>query len=149
MGANGHLEIDLAIDRTGNVAPEHAAVYAAFGGWIESCYYKTPLGSGFLAAGEETVTIPLQDPSGLGVDRVVLQEDITGGQFLISYTVEVQVGGAWGAFSQGVTVGSKRIDVAKAAVPGATAIRLTVTEAFSPGHVGVSVIALSGEGCAT
>lgn len=38
VGANGKLELDFAIDRTGNVHPTHAAAYAAFGGWIRSCY---------------------------------------------------------------------------------------------------------------
>jgi hypothetical protein len=116
---------------------------------MDACYYKTPLGSGFLPAGMDSITVPLsQDPS-QGVDRVVLQEDITGGQYLVSYTVEVLVGGAWTPFSQGVTVGSKRIDIVKAAAAGATALRFTVTEAFAPGHVGVTITALSGTGCAT
>lgn len=33
VGANGHLEIDFAIDRTGGVAPKHALAYKQFGAW--------------------------------------------------------------------------------------------------------------------
>ena len=147
VGANAHLEIDFAVDRTGNMAPEHAALYSAFGGWIDACYRKQPLGRGFLAPGEASTTLAIAWGE---VDRVVLQEDQTGGQYVISYTVEAAVGGVWQPFSSGVTVGSKRIDVPKGgAVAGATALRLTVTEAFAPGHAGVQIEALSGEGCAT
>ena len=37
VGMNGHLEIDFAIARTGEVDPVHATAYAAFGAWIRSC----------------------------------------------------------------------------------------------------------------
>ena len=148
MGANGHLEIDFAIDRTGNVAPAHATLYAAFGGWIAACYGKAPLAAGALAAGGYSVTLPL--PAGAAPDRVVLQEDIAGGQYLVSYVVEALVGGAWQGFSRGVTIGSKRIDVlAGGALAGATAVRLNVTEAYAPGHAGVTLAVLGGAGCAT
>ena len=147
VGANGHLEIDFAIDRTGNVAPAHAALYSAFGGWIRSCYGKAPLAAGALAAGAYSLTLPL--PAGAAPDRVVLQETLTGGQFLVAYAIEAQVGGAWQPFSKGVTVGSKRIDVLGAAVAGATALRLNVTEAYAPGHAGVTLAVLDGAGCAT
>jgi hypothetical protein len=89
-------------------------------------------------------------PAGAAVDRIVLQEDQTGGQFVVTYTAEVQAaaGGPWAPFSGGTTIGSKRIDVAPAPV-AAVALRFTVTAAFSPGHAGVKVDVLSGDGCAT
>ena len=148
VGANGHLEIDFAIDRTGNVAPDHAAAYAAFGAWIGACYKKAPLASATLAAGVDSAVLAL--PAGAAVDRVVMQEDQAGGQNVWSYTVEAQAsaGGPWAPFSAGTTIGSKRIDVAPAPV-GAAALRFTITAAFAPGHAGVRVDALSGDGCAT
>ncbi len=151
VGANGHLEIDFAIDRTGQLAPDHVAAYAAFGAWIEGCYGKAPLASGALAAGASVLTLPLGAAAGSGaIDRVVMTEDQSKGQFLISYLLEVQVGGAWQAFSSGTTIGSKRIDVrGSGAVAGATALRFTVLEAFEPGHAGITVAAFSGSGCNT
>ena len=140
------MEIDFAISRTGEVAPDHAALYARFGSWIASCYGGTPVADGFLPAGAASAVIAL--PPGASVDRVVLMEDQTAGQFTIAYTVEAQVAGAWAPFSSGVTIGSKRIDVAGAPV-AAAALRFTVTAAFAPGHAGVRVDALSGDGCAT
>lgn len=128
VGANGHLEIDFAIDRTGNVDPIHAAAYAAFGAWIRACY-GTPVAAGALPAGASSFSVAV--PAGATFDRVMLEEDQTAGQLIIAYTVEALVGGAYQPFSAGVTIGTKRIDVAAAAVAGATAVRVTVTQAYA------------------
>ena len=142
VGANGHLEIDFAIDRTGNVDPVHAAGYAAFGAWIRACY-GAPLAQGALPAGATQFTLAL--PGGATFDRVALEEDQTAGQNIISYTVEAQVGGAWQSFSGGVTVGVKRIDVGPAAVAGATAVRFTATAGYAaPTGLKLSVFAPTG-----
>ena len=130
------------------MAPAHVAAYAEFGAWITGCYKKAPLASASLAAGAASVTLPL--PAGAQPDRVVLREDQTGGQFVITYAVEAQVGGAWAPFSAGTTIGSNRIDVCAAGpAAGATALRLTILSAFSPGHAGVHIDVLDGAGCAT
>lgn len=76
VGSNGHLELDFAIDRTGNVAPDHAAAYRQFGAWMRSCY-GSPLATGTIAAGSDTVTITI--PSGpVSVDRVSMVEGAEG-----------------------------------------------------------------------
>ena len=124
VGANGHLEIDFAIDRTGGVDPKHAAAYAGFGGWIRSCY-GSPVGTGALALGATTVEVTLAKAT--SIDRVRMEEDQTKGQLIISYRVEAKVGGSWVPFSSGVTIGAKRIDVAAKAVV-TTALRFSVTE---------------------
>jgi hypothetical protein len=72
VGANGHLEIDFAIDRTGGVDPKHAAAYAGFGGWIRSCY-GTPVGTASLSAGATSVIIEMPKPT--SIDRVRMEED--------------------------------------------------------------------------
>ena len=146
VGANGHLELDFAIDRTGNVAPAHAALYAQFGAWITSCY-GAPVARGALAPGAASVDVPL--PAGGVVDRVSLAETIAGGQFVISYEVLANVGGAWQPFSSGTTIGARKIDIALGGPVAATALRVTITAAFAPGHAGVTVAVMSGAGCAT
>jgi alpha-L-fucosidase len=139
VGANGHLEIDFAIDRTGNVDPVHAARYAEFGAWIRGCY-GAPVAAGSLPAGATSFSFAV--PAGATFDRVMLEEDQTQGQLIVAYTVEALVGGAYVPFSAGVTVGSKRIDVASAAVAGATAVRVSVTQAFGvPAGLKASVFA--------
>ena len=125
VGMNGHLEIDFAISRTGEVDPLHAAAYAGFGSWIRSCYGDASrLASGALPSGATSFVLPL-GASPVTVDRVRMMEDQTAGQLIFSYTVEAQVGGAWQAFSAGVSIGATRIDIGTAV--SATALRFTVT----------------------
>jgi alpha-L-fucosidase len=126
VGANAHLEIDFAIDRTGRVDPVHAVGYASFGNWIRSCYGK-PLVTSSLPSGATTFIIQVSGTE--PIDRVSMQEDQTIGQMIISYTVEAQVNGAWQPFSSGVTIGSNRIDVISTSITP-TAFRFTVTAGF-------------------
>ena len=70
VGSNAHLELDFAIDRTGNIAPAHAAAYSQFGAWIRSCY-GNPLATGAIPAGSNSVTIDLPLSA---VDRVSMVE---------------------------------------------------------------------------
>jgi len=130
VGANGHLELDFAIDRTGGVDPVHAAAYAAFGDWIRACY-GAPLATGAATPGAPaSVTVALPG-GGATVDRVSLSEDQSAGQMVIDYAVEVSVaGGAFAPFSTGTTIGARRIDV-RAAVDNVTAVRVTVLSAFA------------------
>ena len=110
VGANGHLEIDFGIDRTGGVDPKHAAGYKGFGDWIQSCY-GSPVAEGLLASGATSL-----------------------------------VAGAWVPFSQGTTVGAKRIDVADSAVT-ATALRWTATAGFGT-PTGLKLFAFAPGPCA-
>ena len=81
VGANGHLEIDFAIDRTGGIDPKHAAAYAQFGSWIRSCY-GSPVAHGALAAGQTSFEVDTL--SSQSIDRVLLEEDQTSGQRIIT-----------------------------------------------------------------
>ncbi len=144
VGANAHLEIDFAIDRTGNVAPDHAARYREFGEWAAACYGKRPLATDVLAAGVASVEVPL--PPGAKPDRLVMSEDQSAGQFVVTYSAEIlSESGGWRLFTSGTTIGSKRIDVLTPTA--ATALRLNITSAFAPGHRGVTVTVLDGTGC--
>ena len=143
VGANAHLELDFAIDRTGNVDPVHAARYREFGAWISSCY-GTPVAAGALPAGASSFSVPVA--AGVIFDRVELTEDQSLGQLIVAYTVEALVGGAYQPFSAGVTVG-KRIDIAAAPVAGATAIRVTVTQAYAQ-PTALALRAFAPTGCA-
>ena len=143
VGANGHLEIDFAIDRTGNVDPAHAAAYAQFGAWIRACY-GTPLASGSLPPGAAALTLPV--PAGASFDRIALEEDQSAGQLIVAYSVEALVAGVYQPFSAGVTIGAKRIDVAGAAVVGATALRVTITQAYGQ-PTGLKVSLFAPEPC--
>ena len=120
---------DFAIDRTGRVAPAHAALYKRFGAWIRSCY-GSAVASGSLngtavagtAAGYDLeITVPTSSP----IDRVVLQEDQRQGQRILSYRVVEATTGV--VFSKGTSVGNKKIDVGTQNVTGTLRLEVLST----------------------
>ena len=141
------MELDFAIDRSGLVAPSHAALYAAFGAWRAACY-GTPLASAQLPPGGASLTLPLPANGGAGqlMDRMVLQEALAGGQCIANYTLEVLVvaaggGEAWSPFGRtgAHLIGNKRIELngdgpgVQGAPLNATAVRFNVTRVFGTG----------------
>lgn len=149
VGSNGHLEIDFAIDRTGGIDPIHAAGYRQFGNWITSCYGDA-VATGSIPNGANTVTVTLPGGnSGTVIDRIAMVEDQATGQNVINYLVQYTPAGSsgWQTFSQGTTIGSKRIDILSAPVT-ATSVRLSITLAYSS-NLPVTVSVFNPDGCAT
>jgi alpha-L-fucosidase len=142
VGMNGHLEIDFAISRSGELDPVHAVAYKSFGDWIRSCY-GSPAATGSLLYGQTSFVVPLP-AGGTIIDRIALQEDQTRGQMIVSYVVEVQFGGTWLPFSSGVSIGQKRIDIGKSVL--ATGVRVSVTEAWGT-PTGLTASVFSPEPC--
>ena len=91
VGANAVMELDFAVDRTGQLHASHVAAYAAFGAWIRSCY-GNPLATISPAVGANTALLSFASPT--LIDRVLVS----------SYTVTYQAsaGGPWLPFSSGV-----------------------------------------------
>ncbi|CAE8678377.1 unnamed protein product [Polarella glacialis] len=122
VGRNGVLELDFAINRAGLVDESHAARYKELGGWIRTCYGK-PVAESAVNGTYAELILP---PGAPAVDRVMLQEDLAQGQRVRNYTAELQVPGAgWKVFSQGQSIGNKRIDLGSAT--RAWSFRLNIT----------------------
>ena len=149
VGANTVLELDFAVDRTGNIAPDHAALYARFGAWRRACYGGAPLGAGELLPGDASVVVPLRG-GGAAMDRVVLQEAVQAGvygQCVANYSLEVRLAAGWAPFgaSGAHLIGAKRIELngtaagAVGAPLAATAVRFNVTRQWCAAHVRVAV----------
>ena len=68
------------------------------------------------------------------IDRVMIGEDLTFGQLIRAYTVEVHIKGIWVQFSNGTSIGHKKIDIASKGVL-ASALRLNVTASVSSVHI--------------
>ena len=144
VGANAKLEIDFAISRSGQLAPNHVAAYSAFGAWITSCY-GTPLARTIPQPGATSVILSLGSTT-VVVDRVAMQEDLSYSQLVNGYTVEyLASNGSWTLFSSGITIGSKRIDVIATPV-STTELRLTIDASFASPHLS-SFAAFSPTGC--
>lgn len=146
VGGNSALELDFAIDRTGNVHPSHAALYASFGAWIDACYGAPVATQTFTLPGTNG-SVVLAFPGVAAIDRIMLAEDVTASQLVNGYTAEVLVGPAYALFSSGVTVGAKRIDVITSGPLNATAVRVNVTNALAAG-VALTVSAFAAAACA-
>mmetsp|Transcript_30038 Transcript_30038/g.44514 ORF Transcript_30038/g.44514 Transcript_30038/m.44514 type:complete len:469 (+) Transcript_30038:78-1484(+) len=143
VGQNGVMELDFAVDRTGNIDPTHSKRYFEFGDWIRACY-GTPVattGPSF----EQTTVLNLtltSDPAGVNIDRVVVMEDLSQGQVITQYSVEALLSGAdaYTPFVNGTAVGHKHINIASAAIK-ATALRLTVDASVAPPSVSLAAFA--------
>lgn len=135
------MELDFAIDRTGNVHPSHQAVYEALGDWIKACY-GSPLATNTSRATTVTATLP----TAIVIDRVVLAENIAEGQRVRNFTVAVQLGAStWTTVGNGHSIGNKRIVLFSKAVT-ATAVRVTM--AGSAGEPEVTINAIASATCA-
>ena len=134
VGSNAKLELDFAIDRTGNVAPAHAAAYAQFGAWIRSCY-GTPVAMEHPTPGATIIELDFPGKQPALIDRIMMTEDLSYGQNVNGYTVEwLDASGlSWNAFSNGITIGNKRIDLGTAV--NTTAVRLTVVSSLDTPHI--------------
>ena len=125
QGNNCVLELGFATLRNGLIPIDQVQRAKEFGDWIRSCY-----GVPIAAMVGNGTRLHLSLPSGTLVDRVVIQEDIALGQRVRAYTVEASAGGVWTTFSQGTSIGHKRIDVRKPA--NISALRLTIVAAAGP-----------------
>eukprot|EP00039_Didymoeca_costata_P024254 m.9779 g.9779 ORF g.9779 m.9779 type:complete len:461 (-) comp4131_c0_seq1:25-1407(-) len=126
VGQNAVMELDFAIDRTGNIDPTHAARYQEFGDWIKNCYGK-PVAATAGYMNQTTITLSV---GGVTIDRVSVQEDIENGQRATNYTVEVQEVGqqSFSTFAQGSSIGNKHISVGTPVK--ATAVRFTLNDFY-------------------
>jgi len=125
VGNNGVLELDFAIDRSGRVHYTHAARYKEFGDWIRSCY-GNPLGKTD-GTGVEYI---IEFTSSVVIDRVVIQEDQRHGQRVREYFVEYMgiESEDWLPFSNGTSIGNKRIDIHDGLIQYVIKMRLFISK---------------------
>ncbi len=134
VGSNCVLELGMAVDHTGVVPADQAALAAKFGAWVKRCY-GSPVGvAASDVEGGAVFTLTLQHPT--TIDRVSIGEDLSFGQLVRAYTVSAResAGAAWRPFSEGTSVGNKKIDIlAKPMV--VQALQLNVTQAVGVPHI--------------
>ena len=126
VGNNAVLELDFAIDDTGNVQAEHAAAYKALGDWARACYSQA---MGQKSGNSSVLTVTFG--RAVTMDRVMVQEAFELGERVRAWRVDVQatVGGGWAAFTNGTAVGYKRISLG--ASQAVVAVRLSITSAVA------------------
>jgi alpha-L-fucosidase len=129
VGNNCVMELGFAPLRSGLIPLDQVSRAKEFGDWIRTCY-GNPAGSANISrtkgGHDTTFTILLKKPS--AVDRVLIQEDISYGQRIREYQVEAKSASSdkWLPFSEGRSVGHKKIDLVSDQIDDVTALRLTL-----------------------
>lgn len=105
VGRGSVLLLNSTPDTTGLIPASHVAVYKKFGKEIER-RFSTPLkqtsGTG------EGLTIDFDIP--MVINHVILQEELSKGQRVLSYILEGYTNGQWNQLYEGSSVGNKKID---------------------------------------
>ena len=124
VGRNGVLELDVAVDTTGRIRSDHAQRYQEMGDYIQACYGRPLQEWTHVNLTTSLIEVPLHEP--VLMDRILLREDTwQGGQRVRRYAVYVQVlkegnekdAIEWTLFSQGHSIGNKRIDFYNSTIP--------------------------------
>jgi alpha-L-fucosidase len=123
VGRNCTLLLNVPPDRRGLIADPDLIALAGLRARLDALYGRD-LG-GTTSGDGRTLTLRLGSPATF--DRVVVQEDIVGGQAIAGFVVEAEVDGVWHRMATGSTVGFKRI----LPVPTTTAaaVRIRVLDA--------------------
>ena len=121
------MELGFATLRSGRIPNDQVQRAAELGAFIRGCYGDSNRLAATAANG--TAPIVLDLPGGAtAFDRIMLQEDIAQGQRVRRYSVEYRAGAGepWLVFSNGTSVGHKRIDLTPANISLRTGAALRV-----------------------
>ena len=128
VGRSGVLLLNNTPDRSGLIPEPDVKRAAEFGAEVKRIYAP---GS---AAAESTkglepgaVELSVALPAPVAVDRAVIMEDITQGERIRAYQLEVRVGGEWTRIEEGKFIGHKRI--VRFGPLTADAVRIRITNA--------------------
>jgi alpha-L-fucosidase len=123
VGRGGVLLLNHTPDRSGLIPEPDAARAAEFGAAIEATYGIALSSSS--GRGREVVTQP---SAPVEADRIVIMEDITQGERVRAFEIDVLRDGTWTTIARGTAIGHKRIE----AIPRGPveAVRLRVTESI-------------------
>jgi hypothetical protein len=102
VGRNAFSLLDWTPTQDGDMRADHLQRYEEYGDWLRGCYSVPVASVGPVAAGEAAL---LSLPEGSQFDRLVIQEDLTKGEFVRSYKVALD----GTDLASGSSVGHKRI----------------------------------------
>ena len=127
LGRNANWLLDIAPPPNSSVAGTHLSRYSEFGDWLRNCY-TTPVVEFSFLPGETTHSVAL--PMGSSFDRVRLIEDVSAGQIVRAYSVEMTTGALH--VSNGTSIGAGKIDLLTSPVVAASAGGVRVTTDAPP-----------------
>ena len=91
VGHNANLLLGVTPDFTGSLPAAHIARYTEFGNWIRSCYGQPNIIAEKTSVRvHKAASVVLQLPSISSFDRLWIMEDISQGQKIAAFTLEIQ-----------------------------------------------------------
>jgi alpha-L-fucosidase len=95
VGHNANLLLGVTPDFTGSLPAAHVARYTEFGDWIRGCYGQHNIlaekkGVKVQPSRAKSVSIVLPLPLASSFDRLWIMEDISQGQKIAAFTLEIQ-----------------------------------------------------------
>ena len=92
VGHGANMLLGLTPDYSGNLPDYHMKRYVEFGTWIKDCY-GTPAAEQKNIKMNNSILLPVP---GSSIDRIWIMEDLTKGQVVTSFSIELKVNGIWG-----------------------------------------------------
>lgn len=105
VGRNTNMLLGIVIDKRGLVPDADMKRIEEFGNAIKRSY-SSPVAD--ISGSGNTYEIQLEKP--LVIDRIILQEDISKGERVLSYKVRGELDGKWVDLCSGTNIGHKRIE---------------------------------------
>lgn len=136
VGANSVLELGVLPDNTGSIPSDQMALLQALGDYVRACHI--PAAAVAATSGRTNVgqSLTLTLNASTTIDRVILQEDLTFGELVWAFFVEVSPPGGyeknWITVADGTAIGHKRILYFDSGPIPVSALRVTAT-ALYPG----------------
>ena len=152
VGKNAFWLLDWTPNQTGVLRPDHITRYAEFGTWITECYSAAVVESTSFTAGNGGPSTTLTVPAGHEVDRIVLRENMVGGQLIEGFTVTATStnstfeGAAHEQVAvavQGSSIGNKFIGMLDKVYSGGTTLKFQAT---ASAH-GASMVSAAAYNC--
>lgn len=112
IGRNAGLLLNVAPDRRGVLPENQVQRLSQFGDWIRRSFATNLLSGAQWRRSATTNAVETWEcdlGSAVAGNTVVLQEDITRGQYVERATVEIRVGDHWYELAHATTIGRKRI----------------------------------------
>jgi hypothetical protein len=134
VGTNSLLELGVLPDNTGSIPSDQMQVLQAFGDYVRQCHSPS---AAVAAANGTGASITVTLPSATVINRVILQEDLSHGQLVMSFSVTVRAPGGYNPQPVEVAVGSaighKRILYFSSGPMVVTSLTVTATSLY-PGY---------------
>jgi alpha-L-fucosidase len=143
VGANSNLELGVLPDNTGNIPSDQFAVLEALGTYIKTCHSLEAAINSTSGVGA-SIRLDLNEIT--TINRVILREDLSKGQIVQAFRVDVLPDGGYDPSpvfaAEGTAIGNKRILYFQSGPLPVKSIIVTATQLY-PGQVAANWLSVA------